>query len=214
MLLIFGVRTRAKKVGEGDFFCPRCGVDRHYLLQRMRRWFTLFFIPVFPVGTTTGEHVRCDTCGGTFVTAVLATPTSAALAENLRSAMRVAAAAMLRAGVAGDPTARQAAVSAVLSTGAPGYDDAALSGDLAQVDVTQLPAYMAPLGQGLKEQGQETFVNQIAGIGIADGPLTVAESAVLETIGSSLGLSAAHLRGIIASVGVSPAPAPDDAGPG
>jgi hypothetical protein len=47
---------------------------------------------------------------------------------------------------------------------------------------------------------------------LADGPLTPPEMRVLETLSSSLGLSAAHLRGIVVST--SPAPQLPSAGDG
>jgi hypothetical protein len=199
MLLIFGTRARATAVSTGEFFCSRCGADRSYVLQRIRRWFTLFFVPIFPMGKVLGEQVKCSTCGTTFRPEVLNTPTSASFTENLRGAMRVASMTML---VAGDPTngaARLAAVDAARKTGAENYDDTWLIHDLAALDASQLVSYLAPLAQGLNEQGKETFIEQVARVGLADGPLTPSETQVLETVSASLGLSAAHLRGIIVS---------------
>jgi hypothetical protein len=48
--IIWGSRAIKRKIGEGMFFCPRCGADREYAMQKVRRWFTLFFIPLFPIG--------------------------------------------------------------------------------------------------------------------------------------------------------------------
>ena len=63
MILIWGFRARAKAVATGEFFCTTCGADRSYVLQHIRRWFTFFFIPLFPVGKALGEQVKCSTCG-------------------------------------------------------------------------------------------------------------------------------------------------------
>ncbi len=199
MILIWGFRARGKTVSTGEFFCPRCGADRQYMLQQIRRWFTLFFIPLFPVGKVLGEQVKCSTCATCFRPDVLQTPTSAALSDNLRGAMRVSATAMLAAG--DDPTnanARRAAIDAVSKAGAEHYDDAWLTNDLDAIDPSQLPQFLTPLGQGLNEQGKETFVDQVARVGLAAGPLTASETRVLESIGALLGLSAAHLHGIVA----------------
>jgi uncharacterized tellurite resistance protein B-like protein len=199
MILIFGTRARATAVSTGEFFCSRCGADRSYVLQRIRRWFTLFFIPVFPVGKVLGEQVKCSTCGTTFRPEVLNTPTTVSFSENLRGAMRVAAIAMLVAGDQANDAARAAAIDAARKTGAENYDDSWLVHDLAAVDATTLGEYLAPLTQGLNAQGKETFIEQVARIGLADGPLTGSESQVLESLGSALGLSAAHIRGIAIS---------------
>ena len=45
MILIWGLRARAKALSTGEFFCTNCGTDRSYVLQQIRRWFTFFFIP-------------------------------------------------------------------------------------------------------------------------------------------------------------------------
>jgi hypothetical protein len=199
MILIWGFRARAKTLSTGEFFCSRCGADRSYVLQHIRRWFTFFFIPLFPVGKVLGEQVKCTTCGTCFRPEVLTTPTSAAFSENLRGAMRVASMSMLGAGDPSNGAARAAAVDAARQTGAETYDETWLTHDLAALDPSQLGNYLAPLAQGLDPQGKETFIAQVARIGAADGPLTAPETQVLESLSAALGISAAHLRGIVAS---------------
>ncbi len=197
MILIFGVRSRLRTIAEGTFFCPKCGADRQYRLQSIRRWFTFFFIPIFPVSKPQGEIVKCTTCGTAFRPDVLNTPTSAALTDLIRNAMRVAVAAVLRSGDTADATTRHAAVEAVRSTGIEDYDDDKLSIDVEGADVSALGAYLAPLANGLNPAGKERFVAQVATVAGADGPITEAEHRVLEALGASFGLSAAYLTGII-----------------
>jgi hypothetical protein len=199
MILIFGVRARVKKIGDGVFFCQRCGADRHYVLQQIRRWFTLFFVPIFPVGKALGEQVKCETCGTSYRPEVLNAPTSASLADSLRGATRVASVAMIGAGDRGNPAARTCAISVVKAAGAETYDETWLSNDLDAVDPASLFDFMAPLANGLTPPGKEAFLAQIARVGLADGPLNGDETKVLERIGEMLGLSAAHVRGIIVS---------------
>lgn len=199
MIIIFGVRSRLKSIAQGTFFCPKCGADREYRLQSIRRWFTLFFIPIFPVSGPQGEIVKCGTCGTAFRPEVLNTPTSAALTDLIRNAMRVAVVAILRVGDAADAMTRHAAVDAVRGTGIEDYDDDKLTVDVEGSDVSALPAYLAPLANGLNPAGKERFVGQVAAVAGADGPINEAEHRVLETLGASFGLSAAYLTGIIAT---------------
>jgi uncharacterized tellurite resistance protein B-like protein len=206
MFIVFGFRSRASKVSEGTFFCPKCGADRRYVLQRFRRWFTLFFLPIFPVGQAQGEQVKCQTCGTAFRPEVLQTPTSAALTDSIRDTMRVAAVAMLNAGQSFDVSARQVAVDAIAATGAAGYNDANLGQDLYSQDTTQLSARLGQLARGLNDPGKEIFITRLAQIAAADGPVTDSEQAVLDTVGSALGLSAAHVLGIVTSVVNTPRP--------
>jgi hypothetical protein len=205
MFIIFGTRARATNVSTGEFFCPRCGADRSYVLQRIRRWFTLFFLPIFPIGKSLGEQVKCSTCGTKFRPEVLNTPTSASFSENLRGAVRVASMSMLAAGDPNNGAARAAAVDAARKSGAENYDDTWIVHDLAALDASQLTSYVTPLAEGLNDQGKETFIEQVARIGLAGGPLTPAQTHVIETVSASLGLSAAHLRGILASLPATPA---------
>jgi hypothetical protein len=204
MILIWGFKARAKTVSTGEFFCSRCGADRSYVLQQIRRWFTLFFIPLFPAGKALGEQVKCSTCGARFQSEVLNTPTSASFSESLRGAMRVASMSMLEAGDETNDAARLAAVDAARTTGDENYDETWLFKDLAAVDASQLGEYLTPLAQGLNPQGKETFIEQVARVGLADGPLSSSEMHVLETLSAALGISAAHLRGIVVSTPTGP----------
>jgi hypothetical protein len=213
MLIIFGTRLRARAIATGEFFCQRCGADRNYVLQELRRWFTLFFLPVLPMGKVLGEQVKCSTCGTCYRPEVLNAPTSAVFTETLRGAMRVAAIAMLVAGDRSNPAARNAAIDAARKTGAENYDDSWLEHDLVALDPTTLGEYLGPLSKGLSAQGKEGFIEQIARIGLADGALNTGETQLLEMLGASLDISAAHLRGITVTVASGPHPQIGDTPP-
>jgi predicted RNA-binding Zn-ribbon protein involved in translation (DUF1610 family) len=72
-MLIWGAKTIFKLLGEGVFNCPTCGPAGHFRHKQARRWFTLFFIPVFPFKDQ-GRHVECANCGSTFHEGVLGVP--------------------------------------------------------------------------------------------------------------------------------------------
>jgi hypothetical protein len=62
-MIIFGSRTRDALVGVLFFACTLCGSTAAQRLHRLRTWFTLFFLPVFPFGH--GRYVlQCAYCGG------------------------------------------------------------------------------------------------------------------------------------------------------
>jgi len=213
MLIIFGTKLRARAIAVGEFFCPNCGVDRNYVLQQIRRWFTLFFLPVVPMGKVLGDQVKCSTCGTCFRPEVLSAPTSAVFTETLRGAMRVAAIAMLSAGDRANPAARNAAIDAARKSGAENYDDSWLEHDLVALDPSTLGEYLEPLSKGLSAQGKEGFVEQIVRIGLADGALNGGEAHVLAVLGAALDLSAAHVRGITVTVADGPHPEIGDTPP-
>lgn len=69
-MIIFGTRPKHKVLGEGQFFCPRCQAQRTYTHKQATRYFTLYFIPVVPVGKM-GEFIECQGCGTAFEMQVL-----------------------------------------------------------------------------------------------------------------------------------------------
>ena len=69
-MIIFGTRNRFKTVGTGQFYCPRCQAQRNYERKQAKRYFTLYFVPLIPMGDL-GEFVECQTCHMTYKTDVL-----------------------------------------------------------------------------------------------------------------------------------------------
>ena len=69
-MIIFGTNARMKTVGSGQFFCPTCRQTRDYELKHAKRYFTLYFVPLIPMGDL-GEFVVCQTCGMSFKPEVL-----------------------------------------------------------------------------------------------------------------------------------------------
>lgn len=61
MSLITGATTKVRDVGGGAFLCPACRTDTTYVRVRASRYFTFFFIPLFPIRTL-GEYIRCAAC--------------------------------------------------------------------------------------------------------------------------------------------------------
>jgi hypothetical protein len=61
-IIIFGTKPVARKTGTGSFFCPTCQRDTPCSHHRIRQFFTLYFVPLIPLGAV-GELVRCDRCG-------------------------------------------------------------------------------------------------------------------------------------------------------
>ena len=64
-MIIWGSKAKERTVGGGVFFCPGCRLDAAYQSIRVSRYFTLYFIPLFPTSTL-GEYVKCNSCSSTF----------------------------------------------------------------------------------------------------------------------------------------------------
>src|SRR4051812_26720635 len=154
MLILFGWRSRASVIGHGTFLCPHCGADRSYSHKRLRRWFTLFFIPVIPLKTL-GEYVECDTCKQAFKMGVLTTPTTASLQTELVAAIREAVVGLVRLG--STPAAETAAVAVLSSFDTHQWNEDDLRHDVQTLDTHHLQTRLANLATTLNEQGKERF---------------------------------------------------------
>jgi len=70
MIIVFGTRGITTTGARGEFHCPGCREQRTYRHRNVRRWFTLYFIPVIPLNKV-GEYVECDHCTATWMPEVL-----------------------------------------------------------------------------------------------------------------------------------------------
>ena len=69
-MIIFGTRGIKSTMSEGQFLCPQCATNKPYKHKKVTKFFTLYFIPLIPLGQA-GEYVECQSCKGTFVPRVL-----------------------------------------------------------------------------------------------------------------------------------------------
>jgi len=75
MLIIFGVKRRRNQLGVAFLMCARCQRPCAHAVVQIRTWFSLFFIPVIPLGSK--YFTSCSLCG-------VATRIDAAQAEHLQ----------------------------------------------------------------------------------------------------------------------------------
>ncbi len=206
MLIIFGLRIRFRTIEVIQFFCPRCGGDRQGALRAARRWFTVFWVPLVPLKEV-GRVVECGTCQSRFEPAVADQPTTADLSEVLRNAVRVLTAMIVRTGEADDAAMRAAAVAEVRAA-SDGYDDGLLASDVAGVDPSQAEQYVGPLATGLQVAGKERLLGDLVRVALAGGTVTTDQRRVLDLAGRGLGLTPAHVTGIVTSVVAARTPEP------
>jgi Tellurite resistance protein TerB len=198
-MIIFGWRVRFATRGNGVFFCPNCGGDRQYLLQQGRRWFTLFFIPMIPLGHVGEEFVHCTSCNRDFTVRALDNPTTTALGEHLVAAMREAVVWLLRT-TTPDAAVVGAALKVLSSFAQRPWSEAELQADLANLDVGGLSARLATLSTSLGPQGKESVLAGCAVVAVADGAINDEERQVLDHVAASLTMTPAHARGVIPQV--------------
>ena len=200
-MIIWGSRGITSTIAEGKFHCPGCAAEQGYLKKRIRRFFTLYFIPLFPLETL-GEHVECQACKVAYKESVLQhDPRAAQLAveADYRSAVRQVMVHMTRA----DDVGRDREIACIRDvypkiTGNPlperEFTEELATGRKGALDKTLLER-VAPR---LTEKGKERIVYAAVLVGVADGSLNAEEHAFLAEVAAALGVTAVHLRGIIA----------------
>ena len=83
---------------------------------------------------------------------------------------------------------------------------ATLRGDYA-ADHDIISRWVAPLGESMTVQGKEHMVAQATTEALAQGAMTTDRQLIIDTVGHSLGMTDAHIRGVVATVESSrPAP--------
>ena len=70
-MIIFGTRGVTSTKETGPFNCPFCGDQRAYSRKSVRRFFTLYFIPIIPLDEV-GQYIECLTCKQQYNEEVLA----------------------------------------------------------------------------------------------------------------------------------------------
>lgn len=207
MLLIFGITVRYRTLAEGRFYCPHDGGDRGYRRRQARRWFSLFFIPLIPLKVL-GEFIECGSCGSTYDLKVLTMPTAADIVDNLANAVRQAVVSLITA----DGTITKAEKDKGFEV-MQRYTDTPYTRDHLEDDLKNLKHgdLAGPLGQAggtLNEQGKESLLAACVEIAAADGSIDDRELAEIKRAGAALGMSPAHVRGVIAQaeeqLGLSP----------
>lgn len=203
VLLIFGFKVRLTTVESLMFFCPSCGGDRSAARRNARRWFTLFWIPVIPLSRV-GDVVECETCHNRFDPIVARRPTTADLASILANAVRALTAMVVRTAEPATTTtsgdAIRAAAVAHVRWSVPTYDQDTLANDVASIDPALAQQYVGPLEEGLETGGKELLLADLVRVALAGGTVTPGQREVIDQAGRGLGLTPAHVTGVVTSV--------------
>ncbi|MAY74182.1 MAG: hypothetical protein CMJ31_05530 [Phycisphaerae bacterium] len=200
-MIIFGTRSISTTRGRGHFHCPQCSARSAYRQRRARGFFHIYWIPLIPISGGK-EYVRCDGCRSDFHLDILKHDPSKRQDEATNAfgqAVRHVVVAMIAADANIDPAevarARQI-VSNVL-----GHE---LDADEVYADATAaldgripIDASLRAAAEHVNEHGKEVLVRIAIDIAASDGELEDEEIDLIQRIAVNLGMSPAHLRGIL-----------------
>lgn len=219
-IIIWGSRGINKTLATGHFYCPQCEGEERYKHIRVRNFFTLYFIPIIPMGTL-GEYIECQHCRLTYKQSILRYDPDAerekALAEFEIAITRVMVMVMLADGVIDDSELEviqniyQQMTQRELSREELGeYID-----DLESVNLNnpkERRRLLRKMLGSLNANGCEMVFKAAFMVAAADGEIPLDEQELLEQIGVTLGVKKAHVRQMIADFDGQPLSLGDSSG--
>jgi tellurite resistance protein len=203
-MIIFGTRGVTYSSGKGNFNCPQCRCEQPYNHKRVRRFFTLYFIPLIPFNLH-GEYIECGGCKGTFRLEVLDfDPTAGAAefeAEFHRAIKRVMVEMMLADGaVDEEEVAVIKNVYGRLAGTEISDDDVRKEIVEAETRTRDVAAALVDMAGNLNDNGKEMVVKAAFLVAAADGQFQEEEKELIGAIGQALQMTPAHMNGVIASM--------------
>jgi len=200
-MIIFGTRGITYNKAKGEFHCPSCR-ERNYQWRRVRRFFTLYFIPVIPLDLL-GEYIECDTCQDTFKLGVLEYDPrgeqQAFEAEYQRAIKRVMILMVIADGVVDDEELQVVVDTYKELAGIQlSFQQVAADARLAKGDDVQV--YVRAVAGSLNDAGKEKVLDAAWRVANADGDFAQEEQDLLLDLGEGLGMTRAHVRGVLAEL--------------
>ncbi len=201
-MVIWGTRGVKSTKASGDFFCPSCNSEQHYNHKRVRRFFTLYFIPLIPLNEL-GDYVECTRCKQTYNEKVL-NYNPRKEAERLQMAFHAALKSTMIEIMLADGEVDETEVQIIMSTINEFSTQEAAEVELraeietAEAQTSIIMRRLRELGPQLNDDGRERIIQAGLRVATADGSFDADEKKLLGEIASALGMTDAHLAGVIA----------------
>lgn len=200
-MIIFGTRPISSTKDRGEFFCPQCEGKKSFRRRRVRSFFHIYFIPLFPVSGGQ-DYVKCDACKGDFQVAVLDYDPEQALKqfdEAFHIAVEFVIVTMIAADSEIDPQEVDRAQQIVFEgTGIKIPADQIIASATEALDGRiPMDAALRDISQHVNEHGKELLIRVALDIAASDGEIVESEIELIERMAIALGMSAAHLNGIV-----------------
>jgi len=200
MFLIFGTRTTVIDDDHGHFYCPKCAGDRQYVKKVIRKDLTFFFMRVLE-GNIIGQFVECQDCKGVYELSALnrKNPVSEARCDTEKSLKYILYRVLLSNG---PPDVSQIdEVRAVFrDITRSSLDDIDVYAEALEVERESIgyEIALASIARHLRDDMKERMIRAGLRVALAGGPVNEKHVAALGEIGKFMGVTPAHLRGVVA----------------
>jgi len=201
IMIIFGTTGITFTMEQGQFLCPQCASTENFKHKKVTRFFTLYFIPLIPMGRL-GDYVECQACKGTFVSRVLEYNPDEQQNEFqsvYEQAMRHCMVMIMLADGEIDEN-EMLAVQKIINKF--GHNDMSLEELEIYVNGVQsnpepVNTYLKKVTPSLNEHGKEMIVKCALAVASADGNIDNSEIEVINQMAKTMEMSTTHLKGII-----------------
>lgn len=201
-MLIFGTRGIPSANEAGKFFCPICASEHDYRRMVVRRFFTLYFVPLIPLGTE-GSYIECKKCHGTFADEVL-NPDTSEFPQN--SFLKETLLRLMTMMMLADKVVRAEEIRAISELYNTFFDDEISEDDIRATSMDpknhyeNIDRFLSHQRSFLNDVGKEVTIRALLLIAMSDGELLENELAFAKRVSEALGMTRIHYQGVISDV--------------
>lgn len=197
-MIIFGTRGVKSTMEEGTFHCPQCNVDKNYKHKKVTNFFTLYFIPLIPLGKV-GEYVECQTCRGTFVPRVLELTGPTDFLSEYEKAIKHSLVLIMLADGEIDPKELTHVLLVINKFTKHPVSMDALKAYIDEVknQPQDISTYLKSVAPQLNEHGKEILIKCALSVSASDGNVDRVELDLIVEMARALQMSGSHLKGIL-----------------
>lgn len=211
-MIIFGTRGVKFKIDQGEFHCPQCATQRAYKHKKVRRFFTLYFIPIIPLDSL-GDFVECQACKGTFVSNILDYKPELGeqqFQSEYEKAMRHCMIMMMLADGEIDENEMDIVLNIINKFG---HNDMSMEELEELVDVVEMKnepveKYLTRISPQLNEHGKEIIIKCAIAVASSDGHIDDSEIEMIQVMAEVMEMSKYHIKGLLSEIADKPTNTP------
>ena len=201
-MIFWGSKARTFIESDGNFYCPECDDYKAYEFKKVKKYFTLYFIPLFPTSDL-GEYIECGECKSTFKENVLEHDPKARDLE-IRGLYFSASRDIMISMALADGKIENSEIEQILNSfkkitqiklEKSDLLDAIENIKIQNYSISKIAAAIAPY---LNDQGKEKVLRAAVDISKADGVIQDEELVLLHSLSDDLLLPKAYANGIFA----------------
>jgi uncharacterized tellurite resistance protein B-like protein len=203
IMIFYGTRGITLTGNSGNFICPNCVGEQPYSRRKVRRFFTLYFIPLIPLDLV-GEYIECKSCKNTYNDKVLEIkePVEAEdsdfEAEYQRAVKKSMAIMVLADGKVEETEVNAMAnVFSVITGKEVSYDEMLAEIEATKTEGLEIEAYLKSINGLVNIKGKELIVRALLSIAYADGEFDDQEKRTLIDAVAAMDISESQFQEIM-----------------